>query len=92
VYEVTSPHSLVSPEGGARIRPLALGIEQVKLAVERPGSALVRVRWTPYWKANGACVERAGDWTRITARRTGTVRLRIDFSPLRVFERGRRCA
>jgi hypothetical protein len=92
VYEVTSPDSLVTPVGPARIRALGLGTEQVKLAVDRAGSALVRVRWTPYWKASGACVERAGDWTRITARRTGTIRLRIDFSPLRVFERGRRCA
>jgi hypothetical protein len=92
VYEVTSPHSLVMPEGSARITALSLGIEQVRLAVQRPGSALVRVRWTPYWIANGACVERAGDWTRITAHRTGNIRLRIDFSPLRVFERGPRCA
>ena len=92
VYEVTSPHSLVTSERSARITALSLGIEQVRLAVARTGSALVRVRWTPYWVANGACVQRAGDWTRITAHRTGTIRLRIDFSPLRVFERGPRCA
>src|SRR5207248_275603 len=92
VYEVTSPHSLVTPEGAARIRALSLGAEQVRLAVDRTGSALVKVRWTPYWVAKGACVARDGDWTRVTARRTGTIRLRIDFSPLRVFERGRRCA
>jgi hypothetical protein len=92
VYEVTSPHSLVTPEGSARIRALSLGAEQVRLAVDRPGSALVRVRWTPYWVANGACVERDGDWTRITAQRAGNIRLRIDFSAVRVFERGRRCA
>jgi len=92
VYEFTSPHSLVSPEGAARIRALSLGAEQMKLAVDRTGSALVKVRWTPYWVAKGACVARDGDWTRVTARRTGTIRLRIDFSPLRVFERGPRCA
>jgi hypothetical protein len=92
VYEVMSPHTLVTPEGAARIRALSLGAEQVRLAVDRTGSALVKVRWTPYWIANGACVARDGDWTRVTARRTGTIRLRIDFSPLRVFERGPRCA
>jgi len=64
----------------------------VRLEVSRPGSALVHVRWTPYWVANGACVARGGHWTRITAHRTGTIRLRIDFAPLRVFERGPRCA
>jgi hypothetical protein len=92
VYEVMSPHALVTPEGSARMRALALGAEQVRLAVDRPGSAIVRVRWTPYWVASGACVERAGDWTRVTAHRTGAMRLHIDFSPLRVFERGPRCA
>ncbi|HEX6459930.1 MAG TPA: hypothetical protein VF032_13520 [Thermoleophilaceae bacterium] len=92
VYEVTSPHSLVTPEGRARIRAVSFGAEQVRLQVDRPGSALVRVRWTPYWIANGACVQSAGGWTRITARRTGPVRMHIDFSPLRVFERGPRCA
>jgi hypothetical protein len=92
VYEVMSPHALVTSEGAAQIRALSLGAEQVRLAVNRKGSALVRVRWTPYWVASGACVSRVGDWTRITANRTGTVRLHIDFSPLRVFERGRRCA
>jgi hypothetical protein len=92
VYEVTSPHSLVVPEGSARITALSFGAEQVRMEVARAGSALVRVRWTPYWVANGACVEPAGDWTRITAHRTGPIRLRIDFSPTRVFARGRRCA
>jgi hypothetical protein len=92
VYEVTSPHSLVVPEGSARITALSFGAEQVRMEVARAGSALVRVRRTPYWVANGACVEPAGDWTRITAHRTGPIRLRIDFSPTRVFARGRRCA
>jgi hypothetical protein len=92
VYQVTSPHSLVAPEGAARITATSFGAEQVRLSVQRAGSALVRVRWTPYWVANGACVQKDGPWTRITAKRTGIVRLRIDFSPIRVFERGQRCA
>jgi hypothetical protein len=92
VYEVTSPHALVVPEGPARMTALSMSAEQVRLSVTRTGSALVRVRWTPYWVASGACVEPADGWTRITANRTGTIRLRIDFSPARVFARGRRCA
>jgi hypothetical protein len=92
VYEVRSPHSLVAPEGGAEMRAVGLGAEHLTLDVERPGSALVRVRWTPYWVASGACVERDGDWTRITVRRPGWLRLRIDFSPLRVFDHGPRCS
>jgi hypothetical protein len=92
VYEVTSPHSLVVPERGAKMQAVALDAGGIRLRIERPGSALLRVRWTPYWIATGACVERAGDWTRVTATRPGTLRLRIDFAPARVFEHGRRCA
>jgi hypothetical protein len=92
VYEVTSPHSLVTSQAPASIRATSFGAEQVRLQVDRPGTALVRVRWTPYWLANGACVQQDGKWTRLTARRSGSIRLRIDFSPWRVFERGRRCA
>jgi hypothetical protein len=92
VYEVTSPHPFVIPYGGARIEPVSMSSDQVKLMVRRPGSALLRVRWTPYWIANGACVQGRDGWTEISARRPGPLRLRIDFSPARVFERGRRCA
>jgi hypothetical protein len=63
------------------------------LAVERPGSALVRVRWTPYWRAPGACVAPApGGWTRVTAVRTGELSMSARFSLERVVRRGRRCA
>jgi hypothetical protein len=92
LYQVTNPQPLATSEGAADIRALSFGAEQVRLAVHRTGSALVRVRWTPYWVANGACVQKDGDWTRITARRTGIVRLRIDFAPIRVFQHGKRCA
>jgi hypothetical protein len=60
--------------------------------VDRPGSAVVRVRWTPYWFANGACVERAGSWTRVMTGKTGPLVLRIGFAFERMFEHGRRCA
>ena len=44
---------------GARdIEARTLGITRVRLLVHQPGSAIVRVRWTPYWLADGACVER----------------------------------
>jgi hypothetical protein len=63
------------------------------LRAHRPGAALVRVRWTPYWQAPGACVERApGGWTRVTTRARGTVRVTARFSLGRVVHRGRRCS
>jgi hypothetical protein len=92
VYEVTSPHPFVVPEGATRMRARTLGVTKVRLAVDRPGSAVVRVRWTPYWIATGACVERAGAWTRVTTAKTGPLLLRINFSLDRMFQHGRRCA
>lgn len=91
VYEVVPAPSLVRNEGGARIAVERMGPDELTLGVERPGSAIVRVRWTPYWRARGACVERAGDWTRVRARRPGPLRLAISFAPGRVFSHGARC-
>ena len=93
VYEVMTPHPLVVPEGGADIAATALHPDQVDLDVRRPGSAIVRVHFSPYWRlADGAgCVERDGDWTRVSARRAGRVRLVTTFAPGRIVSRGRRC-
>ena len=91
VYEVILPAPFVIPRGRANLTLDDLGSDRVLLRVRRPGEALVRVRWTPYWLAHGGCVERAGRWTKVTARRTGVLRLTIRFSPERVVSRGRRC-
>ncbi len=92
VYEVTSPHPLVVPEGRAQMVARTLATTRVRLEVKRPGSAIVRVRWTPYWEVGGACVERAGDWTRVITDHPGSLLLRIHFSLDRMFEHGRRCS
>ena len=55
-------------EKGSNITLEQLGSDEVLLRVKKPGTALVRVRWTPYWLAKGGCVERADEWTRVTAR------------------------
>jgi hypothetical protein len=91
VYEVILPAPFVIPEQRANIVLEQMGSDEFLLDVKRPGSAIVRVRWTPYWFARGACVERHGAWTRVIARRTGFVRLSTRFSVERVFSRGRRC-
>ena len=92
VYEVTPPGPLVIPEAGADIGLDRLGPVDLQLDVERPGAALVRVRWTPYWTARGGCVERSGQWTRVHAERPGPLQLRVSFSPARLASRGERCA
>jgi hypothetical protein len=94
VYQVTPPHAVVVPDPGADIEATALHPDQVDLDVRRPGSAVVRVHFSPYWRiADGpGCVEEAaGDWTRVTLPRTGRVRLVTTFAPGRVVSRGRRC-
>jgi hypothetical protein len=91
IYEVTLPAPMVIPDGDANIALEQLGSDRVLLRVKRPGSALVRVRWTPYWLAKGGCVERAGEWTRVTAEEPGFLPLVTRFSPERIFQRGRRC-
>jgi hypothetical protein len=92
IYEVMLPHPLVIPERGGDIVLLDMRSDEFTLDVRRPGSALVRVRWTPYWRADGGCVERDGDWTRVTAADSGPVRVTTTFSPERVVLRGRRCS
>jgi hypothetical protein len=91
VYLVTLPHPMVIPDKDARITLLHLGSDELDLSVDRPGSALLRVRWSPYWLVPGACVERDGDWTRVIASRPGRLHMRTAFSPTRVVFRGRRC-
>ncbi|MBX5468441.1 MAG: hypothetical protein IRZ21_00910 [Thermoleophilaceae bacterium] len=96
VYEFTRPHPFVIPDPvrrgkPARLEALDVGPAHVDLRVIRPGSALLRVRWTPYWEARGACVEPAGQWTRVRADKVGHVRLDVRFALTRIFSRGARC-
>lgn len=91
VYEVLLPAPMVVPREDANITLARLGSDRLLLRVRRPGEAVVRVRWTPYWYAHGGCVERDGAWTRVTAPRKGYLRLITRFAPGRVISRGRRC-
>lgn len=91
LYEVLLPAPMVIPSKSSAIDLEQLGSDRVLLRVRRPGAAVVRVRWTPYWLAKGGCVEPAGGWTRVTSARRGFVELVVRFSPERVIQRGRRC-
>jgi hypothetical protein len=91
VYEVLLAAPMVIPSGDARIVLEQNGSDELLLDVSRPGAALIRVRWTPYWFAAGGCVERAGEWTRVIAERPGFMRLSTRFAPERIAEHGRRC-
>jgi hypothetical protein len=91
VYEVLLPAPMVISQGRANIVLEQLGSDELLLDVKRPGEALVRVRWTPYWFAAGGCVERAGGWTRVIAEERGFMRLSTRFAPERIVDHGRRC-
>jgi hypothetical protein len=91
VYEVMVPHPMVISDRTSDIRMSRLRSDSFDLDVINPGTALVRVRWSPYWWAKGACVERDGDWTRVVARYSGPLHVTMRFSPERIVDRGRRC-
>jgi hypothetical protein len=91
VYEVLLPSPLVIPQKDANVVLEQMQSDELLLDVKRPGEAIVKVRWTPYWFASNACVEPHGDWTKVIAEQTGFVRLSTRFAPERLFQRGRRC-
>jgi hypothetical protein len=91
IYLVLLPHPMVIPAPGADIRLTRIDSDEVDLDASTAGRALVRVRWSPYWRVSGGCVERAGDWTRVIATRPGRLHMSTSFSPVRVLLRGRRC-
>ncbi len=67
VYAVRNPTPIV--QGAARLDQL--GPNSLLLTATRPGSALIRVHFTPYWKltAGTGCVAPAGRFTELTVRR-----------------------
>lgn len=91
IYAVRAPVPLA--EGPGRLT--SLGHESFALAADAPGSFLVHVRFTPYWRivAGDGCVSRAaGGWTRVQARRPGPLEVRASFSLGRAFSSGPACA
>jgi hypothetical protein len=71
-----------------------VGADSFTLAAPRPGSYVVRVRFTPYWALlrGRGCVRAApGGWTGVDARAAGVIRVGIAFSLARVFDHGPRC-
>lgn len=89
IYAVRNPTPLAQGVATATaIRP-----QEVDLTARRPGQSLVRVRFSPYWALSGGrgCVAPAGEFTRVTVRAAGPVRLVIRFSLDRIGARSPRC-
>jgi hypothetical protein len=88
VFAVRNPTALVE---GARL--LSLGPDQIVLQARHRGKLLVRVRFSPYWRlAEGrGCVSRSRQWTSVTLRAGGRVRLAMSFSASRIGRNSPRC-
>jgi hypothetical protein len=90
VYAVTDPTPMI--QGVATLR--AIGPDWLTMHANRPGKALVHVRFTPYWMLTegSGCVSPSGEFTELTLRRAGAVRLQTRFSLSRIRARSPRCS
>ncbi|MCM2389276.1 glycosyltransferase family 87 protein [Streptomyces albipurpureus] len=71
VYQVQDPVPLVSSPG------TTVRSDAAELVVRMPaaGSVTVRVAYSPWLRAQGACLRPEGEWTRLTVERAGEYRL-----------------
>ncbi|MEW2397414.1 hypothetical protein [Streptomyces sp. NPDC046862] len=53
----------------------------VDLRLPRPGRVTVRVAYSPWLHADGGCLTRDGDFTRLTAARSGEYRISSEYGP-----------
>jgi len=76
VYELPNPTPLISGEDGAAAPVMWLWSSRLVAQFDTPGTYLVRVRWSPYWRPSSGCVsEWPNGMTRITVKETGLIQL-----------------
>ncbi len=76
IYRVSDPLPLVSaPAAGVKA-----GEADVILRMPRAGTVTVRIAHSPWLRAEGACVQADGPWTRLTAPRPGVYRLTSSYT------------
>jgi hypothetical protein len=91
VYRVRNPTPLVT--GAAELTRLTS--EEFVLQASAPGTALVRIRWTPYWTVTEGygCVEKSpAGFTRVSLDRPGRLSLGVRFAPWRLGGDGPVCS
>lgn len=77
IYAVPTPMPILS--GPAPARVLTLGQTSVRVWVARPGRYRLAIRYSPYLRAEGACLTTApGQMTTIHARHRGSLRIVFD--------------
>jgi hypothetical protein len=88
IYEVKN----ATPIAQGAATATAIGPNWLTLNAPTPGTAFLRVRFTPYWALSNGCVAPENGFTKLTLRRPGAVKLSIRFSPTRIGARSPRCA
>ncbi len=89
VYEVVGATPIA--QGAATLT--AVGPNSLTLHASRPGRVFVRVRYSPYWAlAEGSgCVAPAGQFTELTLRQRGPIRVVMSFALDRIGATSPRC-
>jgi hypothetical protein len=59
VYSVAQPRGIVTGAAGARVTEFAAA--SIAVSVPHAGNYRIAVRYSPYWHATGACVDRLAD-------------------------------
>jgi hypothetical protein len=82
IYELPRPTPLVTGPSPATV--LYLWPSRLVFVADRPGTYVVRVRWSPYWQASAGCATKTHDgMTRITVPHPGLDELSFDVSVTR---------
>jgi hypothetical protein len=89
VYAVANPTPIV--QGAAVLS--ALGPNSVTLRALHAGTALVRIRFSPYWALSDGtgCVAPDGEFTKLTLSRPGPVKMVVRFALGRIGANSARC-
>lgn len=76
IYSVPSPQGIVTGPGKPRV--VAQSQSALTLALSRPGSFRIAVRYSPYLSPESGCIsETTNGWTRLNAHRAGVVRVQF---------------
>ncbi|WP_189185459.1 hypothetical protein [Streptomyces albiflavescens] len=77
VFRVRDAVPLVSPPASV-VRTTSA---EVDVRVPRPGSVTVRVAYSPWLRAEGGCLKKSGEFTRLTVAEPGEYRISSEYGP-----------
>ncbi|HEY7891234.1 MAG TPA: hypothetical protein VIC05_03405 [Solirubrobacteraceae bacterium] len=89
LFAVAKPTPLASPPAAVK----QMGEDAFTLRFARPGTSLVRVRYTRYLTGRGVCVRRGQEgWTTVSSTRAGVITIAARFSLGRALGLSSRCS